>query len=179
MMLSRQKTVSLFLGLIAWVRAASALAASEIEPPFKLTWGETPLRLDRLLTGAGAKVVERHPANEGCEAWEVEGIVQEGLKRTVFYFRDSSLVGVELQYRNEAWSQEKYDEFMGRWRRTLEQKYGQGQLITRKTEPLEDVTQTVVGYKWNQNNTVLELVFYSAKNEAQEFRTLSVHYKAN
>ncbi len=165
--------------LLAWFSPAPIFAATAIEPPFKLTWGETPIRLERLLTGAGAKIVERHPVNDGTEAWEVEGIVQEGLKRTVFYFRSSSLVGVELQYRNEAWSQEKYDEFMGRWRRTLEQRYGQGQLIARKTEPLDDVTQTVVGYKWNQNNTVLELVFYSAVTAQQNFKTLSVHYKAN
>ncbi len=163
---------------IAFATLAGA-RAGEIEPPFKLAWGEPELRLERLLTGAGAKVVDRHAVSDGTKAWEVEGIVQEGLKRTVFYFRDSMLVGVELQYRNDAWSQEKYDEFMGRWRRTLEQRYGQGQLIARKTEPLNDVMQTVVGYKWNQNNTSLELVFYSASADAQIFRTLSVHYKAN
>ncbi len=153
-------------------------AASEIEPPFKLSWGEAPLRLERLLSGAGAKVVAKYPSRDGGETWEVDGIIQEGLKRTLFYFRAAALVGVELQYRSEGWSQAKYDEFMGRWRQSLEKRYGQGQLIARKTEPLGDVTQTLVGYNWNLNNTALELVFFSAQNTADVFRTLSVHYKS-
>jgi hypothetical protein len=165
---------------VALVAGASTLLGAEIDPPFKLVWGESPARLERLLAGAKAKIVSKHPAPDGSEAWEVDGILQEGLKRTVFYFRASALAGVELQYRNDAWSQEKYDEFMGRWRRSLESRYGQGQLIARKTEPLENnITQTVVGYKWNLNNTALELVFFSAQGSGQVFRTLSVHYKSN
>jgi hypothetical protein len=39
--------------------------------------------------------------------------------------------------------------------------------------------QTVVGYKWNQNNTSIELFYYSAQNGSNVFRTLSVHYKSN
>jgi hypothetical protein len=157
-----------------------ALFGVEIDPPFKLSWGEAPMRLERLLAGAGAKIVSKHPAADGTEAWEVEGIVQDGLKRTVFYFRAATLVGVELQYRNDAWTQEKYDDFMGRWRRTIEQRYGQGQLIARKTEPKDEVTQTIVGYKWNHNNTSLDLVFFSAQSATgQTFRTLSVHYKGS
>jgi hypothetical protein len=68
---------------------------------------------------------------------------------------------------------------MGRWRRTLEQSYGQGQLIARKTEPVGDLSQTVVGYNWNLNNTAVNLVFFSAQNAGNVFRTLSVHYKTN
>ena len=37
--------------------------------------------------------------------------------------------------------------------------------------------QTVVGYKWNKNNTVIELFYYSAQKESKVFRTLSVHYR--
>lgn len=167
------------LAAALWLLMGIGVNAAEIEPPFKLSWGETPARLERLLQGAKAKILARRPANEGTEAWDVEGIVQDGLKRTIFYFRASALVGVELQYRDDKWTQEKYDEFMGRWRQTLEQRYGQGELIARKTEPLGDVTQTVVGYKWNLNNTSLELVFFSAHNADEIFRTLSVHYKSN
>ncbi|HEX8309947.1 MAG TPA: hypothetical protein VF614_01440 [Chthoniobacteraceae bacterium] len=155
-------------------------AVEEIKPPFKLTWGETTARLERLLQGAKTKIIERRMV-EGREAWDVEGIVQPGLRRTVFYFRQGELVEVELQYQKEEWDQAKYDQYMGEMRRSIEAKYGQGQLIARKTEVIGDVTQTVVGYKWNQNNTALELFFYSAQNvqdAAQTFRTLSVHYRS-
>jgi hypothetical protein len=69
---------------------------------------------------------------------------------------------------------------MGDVRRRLEQTYGQGQLIARKKEqePQGDITQTLVGWKWNQNNTAIELVYFSAVSPTQVFRTLSVHYKA-
>ena len=165
------------LGL-AVMASQAAFAAAEIQPPWKLNWGEAPKRIEHLLSGSGARVVSRHPANDGSEAWEVDGIAQDGLKRTVFYFRQAALVGVELQFRVEGWTQDKYDKYMNTWRQSLEHQYGQGQLIARKTEPLGDVTQTVVGYKWNQNNTMLELVFFSASTASDVFRTLSVHYKS-
>jgi hypothetical protein len=87
------------------------------------------------------------------------------------------LVEVELQYQKDDWDEAKYDGFMGDVRRRLEQRYGQGQLVARKKEPNGDVMQTLVGWKWNQNNTAIELVYFSAQSPSQVFRTLSVHYK--
>ena len=37
--------------------------------------------------------------------------------------------------------------------------------------------QTIVGWKWNQNNTAIELIYFAAQSPSQVFRTLSVHYK--
>ncbi len=150
--------------------------AEEIKPPFNLRWGETSERLERLLKGAKARIVARRTV-QGREAWDVEGLVQAGLKRTVFYFIGGELVEVELQYQREDWDEAKYDGFMGDVRRRLEQRYGQSQLITRKKEPEGDVMQTLVGWKWNQNNTAIELIYFSAQGPSQVFRTLSVHYK--
>ena len=172
----------LALSLVPVLRASAiAQAPEEIKPPFGLIWGESADRLERLLAGAKATVVDRRPVEGGREAWDVEGLVQAGLKRTVFYFRNRELVEVELQYQKDEWDQSKYDEYMGTVRRSIEKRYGQGQLIARKTEPQGDVMQTVVGWKWNQNNTALELFYFSAENPAaaQVFRTLSVHYKTN
>lgn len=150
--------------------------ADDIKPPFNLRWGETAERLERLLKGAKATIVGRRNI-AGREAWDVEGLVQAGLKRTVFYFVGGELVEVELQYQKDDWDESKYDGFMGDVRRRLEQRYGQGQLMARKKEPSGDVMQTLVGWKWNQNNTAIELVYFSAQSPSQVFRTLSVHYK--
>ena len=154
-------------------------AAEEIKPPFGLMWGEAATRLERLLTGAKAKIIERRKLPDGRDAWHVEGLVQQGLKRTVFYFRNAHLVEVELQYQKEDWDQTRYDEYMGQVRSVLDRRYGRGQLLARKTEPAGDVMQTVVGWKWNQNNASIEMFYYSAENPGQVFRTLSVHYKTN
>ena len=150
--------------------------AEEIKPPFNLRWGETSERMEKLLKGAKATIVTRRKV-AGREAWDVEGLIQAGLKRTVFYFVSGELVEVELQYQKEDWDEAKYDGFMGDVRRRLEQRYGQGQLISRKKEPEGDVMQTLVGWKWNQNNTAIELVYFAAQSPAQVFRKLSVHYK--
>jgi len=159
---------------------ATASAADEIKPPFGLTWGESSVRLEKLLEGAKAKIVERKEV-AGRESWTVEGLIQQGLRRTVFYFKTGQLVEVELQYQSEEWDTRRYDEFMTSVRRRIEQKYGTGQLIARDQTPDGAVTATFVGYKWNQNNTAIELIYFSAEDavKAQIYRTVSVHYKGN
>ena len=150
--------------------------AEEIAPPFGLRWGETAVRMERLLAGANAKIVERRKVH-GREVWEVNGILSNDLQRTLFYFTDNQLVEVELQYKTTDWDEEKYNTFMGDVRRKLEVKYGAPELIARREEPLGEVMQKVVGWKWNRNNKAIELFYFSAQNATQLFRTLSVHYK--
>ncbi len=161
--------------------STSLFAVEEINPPFGLRWGETSQRLERLLLGAKATIVDRRLI-DGKEAWEVEGLLQTGLKRTIFYFHRGELVEVELQYQQEGWDDVRYTNLMGDVRKRLEQKYGEGQLIARRTEqaPEADVTEKLIGYKWNQNNTAIELVYFSAvkATSSESYRTLSVHYKS-
>ena len=161
---------------VAPVPAPDAQASEQINPPFGLEWGESSDRLEKLLKGAKADIVDRHDV-DGRQAWTVEGLIQTGLKRTVFYFRDSQLVEVELQYQSPDWDVAKYDDFMAQVRRRIEQKFGAGQLIARTREPQGDVMQTVVGYKWDENNTAIQLFYYSAETSTQSYRTVSVHYK--
>lgn len=91
------------------------------------------------------------------------------------------LVEVELQYEQDGWDEEKYGECLGDKRRTLERLYGQGQQLVRDSKPTPDgnATQTIVGYKWNRNNTAVELIYFNvnANGGDQKFHTLSLHYK--
>jgi hypothetical protein len=155
----------------------SAMTQEAIKPPFGLRWGETTTRLERLLTGAKAFIKERRNV-AGRDMWEVEGILANDLQRTMFYFSRGELVEVELQYRTANWSEDKYTGFMGDVRKKLEQKYGAAEKIADREEPLGEVIQKVTGWKWNQNNTAIELIDFSAQNGRHTFRTLSVHYKA-
>jgi len=106
-------TLLLFIGVCA-------VRAEEINPPFGLRWGETSQRLERLLVGAKATIVDRHLV-DGKEAWEVEGLVQTGLKRTVFYFHRGELIEVELQYQQEGWDDTRYTTLLNDVRKRLEQ----------------------------------------------------------
>ena len=163
--------------LLCALAPVAAPGAETIKLPFGLRWGETTTRLERLLTGAKATIKERRTV-AGREVWEVEGILARDLQRTMFYFSRGELVEVELQYRTAEWDEDKYNTFMGDVRKKLEQKYGPPELVARKEEPLGEVIQKVVGWKWNQNNTAIELFDFSAQTGRHTFRTLSVHYKA-
>lgn len=150
--------------------------ADEIKPPFGLSWNMSGEQLSKLLKGAKATVVDKHDV-EGREAWTVEGIVQQNLRRTVFYFRDGRLTEVELQYQSADWGTAQYDDFMSQIRRRIEEKFGVGQLIARSKKSEGPVMQTIVGYKWTKGLSVLELIYYAAENSEQIYRTVSVHYK--
>lgn len=163
--------------VVSPLRAQTPSSTSEeIKPPFGLQWGESSDRLERLLKGAKAQIVDKHTV-EGREGWTVEGLLQQGLKRTVFYFRSGQLVEVELQYQSPDWDSAKYDDFMAQVRRRIEQRFGTGQLIARTKGPEGDVMQTIVGYKWNLNNTAIQLFYYCAERNTDSYRTVSVHYK--
>lgn len=164
--------------LIIALAGIATTYAEDINPPFGLRWGETADRMERLLQGAKATIVDRRLI-DGREAWDVEGLIQTGLRRTVFYFQHAQLVEVELQYQKEDWTDDQYDNFMGDVRKRLEQKYGEGQLVAKRTEqePSTDIMKKIVGYKWNHNNTAIELIYFAATNASKAFRTLSVHYK--
>lgn len=170
--------IATFLALTGLL-GSKVLAVEEIKPPFGLVWGETAARLERLLRNAKAEIKDKRTVQGGLIAWDVEGLVQAGLKRTVFYLRGDELAEVELIYSRDDWDQRKYDEFMGQVRQAIQRRYGDGTLTVRKTEPVDQlVIQTVVGYKWNQNNAAIELYYYSAQNTPHVFRAISVHYKS-
>ena len=154
----------------------AGVCAEDIRPPFGLQWGESEERLAKLLASAKASVVDKHEV-AGRMSWTVEGLVQQNLRRTVFYFKTGELVEVELQYQSGDWDTPKYDDFMSQVRRRIEQKFGPGQLIARSKRPEGQVTQTIVGYKWTQGQTVLELIYYAAENADLIYRTVSLHYK--
>lgn len=162
--------VCLFIGTLAFARG------EEISPPFGLDWQQPSEQIAKLLKGVKATITERRQI-DGREAWTVEGLLQANLKRALFYFKDGGLVEVELQYLNDDWTSMKYNDFMAQVRRKIEQRFGTGKLIARQRSAERGVMQTVVGYKWNQNNTAIQLFYYCAEGSSYTYRAVSVHYK--
>jgi hypothetical protein len=130
---------------------------------------------------AGGKVVNRRMARGNREAIEVENIAQEGLHRTIFYFKLGALVGAELIYRGESWTEDQFNEKMSVLRRLISKTYGEGEPIVRSTEKVGSVgvTQTVTGYRWSAGASYMMLVYFAATDGNHAFRTISVHYNAN
>jgi hypothetical protein len=50
-------------------------------------------------------------------------------------------------------------------------------VLARERGPAKGVSQTVVGYRWQQPDQALDLVFYAAERDPLIFRLLSMHYK--
>jgi hypothetical protein len=151
-------------------------ALDEIPPPFGFKWNDLTGRVETLLTGAKAKIVSREK-KESNEVWTVEGLVQPGLQRTLFTFREGFLVAIELQYEYPDWTIERYNERMGEIRRYFDAKFGTGKLVSRSRDTDTDVIQTLVGYQWMIGSTMLELFYFSAQRDALLFRTITVDYK--
>jgi len=179
-MTRRAGRIGWFIALAtAWallLPSASRAEDADIRPPFGLSWGETPSRLESLLTNAKATVSDRRMVG-GRECWTVEGLVQPNLKRTQFYFAGGGLTEVELQYQQAVWTIAQYEAFMNQVRTRIEQRYGPGKLIARSKAPESQVMQTVVGYQWTQPETALQLFYYAAEAGSRSWRTVSLHYK--
>jgi len=181
----------------------------EIRPPFSLMWHEPSERVEGKIEAAKLLISERRKI-ENQWVLTAEGFKKPSaapgapqppeLRRVLFHFiaggltkerhadgkvRETlgggQLVEVELQYQQEGWDEEKYNECLSDKRRTLERLYGQGQQLVRSSTPTPDgnSTQTIVGYKWNRNNTAVELIYFNVtENDGErKFHTLSLHYK--
>jgi hypothetical protein len=158
------------------ISAPSLLALDDIPPPFGFHWKDSMARVEAVLKGAKAKIVSREK-KEKREIWTVEELVQPGLKRTLFNFREGLLAEVELQYEYPDWSIERYNDRMGEIRRYFDAKFGTGKLVSRSRDTETDVIQTLVGYQWMVGNTMLELFYFSAQRDPLIFRTITVDYK--
>jgi hypothetical protein len=172
-----RRSLSCCAALVFLVAIHPTLAADDIPPPFGFKWNDSMTRLEQVLTGAKAKIVNREK-KEKRDVWTVEGLVQPGLQRTLFSFRDGFLVEVELQYEYPDWTIERYNERMGEIRRYFDAKFGTGKLVSRSRDTDSDVVQTLVGYQWIVGGTMLELFYFSAQRDKDVFRSISVTYKA-
>lgn len=177
------RRISICLGLLLAcvlqvAPAYSQHARSEIKPPFNTYWGLSKEKLLSNIKGAKARVVETRKVN-GREAITVEGLLFPKLQRVVFYFTEGALNEVELQYGERFWDSSGYSDYFDNCRRTLENKYGVGRLITRTKKRDGATLVTIIGYQWAQVGSTLQLYYFSADKGADAFRVVSLHYRGS
>jgi hypothetical protein len=174
-------TAMLRIGLAAvvlcFLLVPCARGADELVPPFGFRWTDSMARVEAVLHGAKAKITSREK-KQNRDVWTVEGLIHPGLKRTLFTFKQRSLVAVELQYEYPDWSIERYNQRMGEIRKYFDEKYGTGKLVSRARDNDTEVIQTLVGYQWLVGATMLELFYFSAQHDNLVYRTITVDYKA-
>jgi hypothetical protein len=167
-----------FVCFLTFSLSYGELIPSQINPPFGFYWGETEKVMEKILTRAQAKIVDREVV-EGRDAWTVEGLIQPALKRTIVYFgTEKTLVEVELQYEHADWDLPAYEEFLNSARQRLEARYGPPLVLARDKKPEGDVMETLVGYQWNATGSSIQLFFYSAERNSDVYRSVSLHYRA-
>jgi hypothetical protein len=157
--------------------SAPVVAQQEIKTPFGMQWGEAQGRIRDVVGKAKAKVVAEHSKGPR-DVLVVEGIVQEGLKRTLFYFNNNGLSEVELQYDRPSWGDEKVKAWVATIKREADRKYGPGRLYADETGNENGLRHTLKGWMWVQNFVSLRLVHYSARQENETMRRVSLHYCA-
>lgn len=162
----------------AWSAAgATAAAQQEIKAPFGMQWGEPAGRIEEVVTKAKAKVAEERTIGQR-DVLVVEGIVQEGLKRTLFYFENGGLCEVELQYDRAGWDDPKVAAWVATIKREADRKYGPGRVYADEKGDENGLTHTLKGWMWVQNFVSLRLVHYTAKKGEEQMRRVSLHYCA-
>jgi hypothetical protein len=174
---NRAKQLRIFWAISVVLFVLPVRAADDIPPPFGFHWNDSMTKVEQVLLGAKAKIVSKD-RKEKRDVWTVEGLVQPGLKRTLFTFKEGFLVEVELQYEYPDWSIERYNDRMGEIRRYFDAKFGTGKLVSRSRDTDSDVIQTLVGYQWIVGGTMLELFYFSAQRDLMVFRSITVTYKA-
>lgn len=165
------------LTALTFSAAVPASAQQEIKAPFGMQWGEPVGRIKEVVTKAKAKVVEERSAGDR-EVLVVEGIVQEGLKRTLFYFREGGLSEVELQYDRKEWDDDKVAAWVATIKREADRKYGPGRVFADETGNENGLRHVLKGWMWPQNFVSLRLVHYTAQRENERMRRVSLHYCA-
>jgi hypothetical protein len=155
--------------------AVPASAQQEIKAPFGMQWGEPVARIQQVVTKAKAKVVEERSAGQR-EVLVVTGIVQEGLKRTLFYFSEGGLNEVELQYDREEWDDEKVAAWVATIKREADKKYGPGRIFADENGNENGLRHTLKAWMWPQNFVSLRLVHYTAQKGNDKIRRVSLHY---
>jgi len=160
---------------VAWI--ADAAAQQEIKAPFGMQWGESVARIKQVAGNAKAKIVDERMAGDR-EVLVVEGIVQEGLKRTLFYFTNGGLSEVELQYDREGWDDAKVDAWVATIKREADKKYGPSRLFADENGDDGGMRHSLKGWMWVQNFVSLRLIHYTAKKGDEKMRRVSLHYCA-
>ena len=151
---------------------------AEIDPPFGFAWGDSMARVEALLGYSGARIASRE-IEASNEYWNVEGLVQSGLKDTRFLFRNNSLSEVELQCQFDAWPGEQYKNRVEELRAFFDAKYRGG----RPSVPIVregSGRDRQFGYGWRFRESSLKIFWRAVANAGGLFvNNLVIHYRGN
>ncbi len=175
-----QKKYLLFLFFLcfSW---SSLYALQQIKVPLGCSWGDNQAKLDELIHAGGLTLInsETIPTTQK-KVVTVRGVIGTALKQNLFVFQKEELIEIEYQYGNANWDAKKYQEFFDNFRRMFESKYGPGTQLAKTSTPQTNqygIITSLSGYEWEQSFCILDLFYYTAEKNNQQYHLISVHYK--
>ncbi len=154
--------------------------------PFGIAWGDSPETVLSILPRVNAAVKKKVPLDKTGEIWSVGGVKITGLRDSRIVFQEKHVVGIDLEYGDNAWPSEKYNAGMGNLRKRLETMFAApGVLVTRgpvKDDSAPGIAQMLTGYEWKRFDTLVLLIYYSAEEKEGDvvksaFRSLLIRYR--
>jgi hypothetical protein len=174
------------LPMTGGVAVAQQQTLKEIKIPYSLTWGDSIDKVREMINAVKAHETSCTEKSIGKVVLEADGlsIGDTMLKKSLFNFKDGSLIEIELQYDDPSWDAEKTVDFFDRTRRRIDERYGPGTLLVNKVKEHppgdnipKETTYTLIIYQWSQPTVNLELNYYSVEERDKSLRLVSLHYK--
>lgn len=153
------------------------VAQVNVQLPFGFSWGQNQEDVRYLLKGIGVKVLSRQVVGQDREAWKLEGFIKPLLIGTTIYFTRGYMEEIEMQFGSDTWQEEDYTRLRRKLVEQFNQVYGPNRVLSNERSTADSVLQTLVGYQWQTQNTMLRVFDFGASNGSDRFRTVSVHYK--
>ncbi len=175
----------LLLLSVAMVRAQQQVVQG-IRVPYGMAWGDSPEKVRDMIRAVKAQETGFSTKSPGKDVLEAQGLAVGDplLKKSLFTFRDGSLVEIEMQYGDSTWDAEKTLDFFDRTRRRINERYGTGTLLVNqiKERPAgekvpEGMSYTLIVYEWSQPAVALQLDYYAVEEKEKALRLVSLHYK--
>jgi hypothetical protein len=156
-------------------------AAQQIKVPLGCSWGDDLEKLNQLIRTGGLTLLhtETVPLNQK-KVVTVTGVIGTALQKNLFTFQQEQLIEIEYRYGDKKWDAKKYGEFFDNFREMFERKYGPAMLLINTTIPPASphhISSSIIGYRWAQSPSVLDLYYYSAEQKNRHYYLVSVHYK--
>ena len=153
---------------------------SEPEPilaPFGLSWGLVPEDVEKILARYKIPIASREQEGNVLR-FEVTGLPQKNLLRTIFLFEDGVLCEIELRIGKPAWTAADYNRYFLEAKKVLDARYGRGFPLVLEKRKEGDVETFLGGYYWSQFGGNIRLFLFQARNSQEETYVLSQHYRA-
>jgi len=178
--------VMLLLACGPVLKAQEQKPVQGIRVPYGMAWGDTLDKTRDMIRAVKAQEISFETKGLGKDVLVASGLAvgDQLLKKSLFTFRNGSLVEIELQYGDPTWDAEKTLDFFDRTRRRINERYGVGTLLVNKVKEHptgenvpEDMNYTLIVYDWSQPTVALELDYYAVEEKEKALRLVSLHYK--